>query len=260
MSVPAHLLLLLTVLLGIPLDLASTPEGMAELPVTVLSCESDPGTVGGPQGREPGYLERTFGCHPVSDVGVTAHSVELGYQERCDTDSKGRCAFTAPSSPDVDIQVAVHTAMLPPGVEPREAVVSTRNYTEFRGAEIVILPDGSSASGDRRQTLTVKLAGCGDAPCTSKDLLAQVSPADITSRDAAWLAPDDTGVVSFDIGQMPGAIDLKLSVAGHPNIACHDDARGEPIAARWLDEREGTFVRIASSPGTSVTCDVDLAA
>ena len=248
---------LLVATLLLPARLTPTVDGHADLPVTVISCERDPGTVSGPQGRDPGYFEREFGCHPVSGVGVTASSVALGYQDRCDTGSDGRCSFSAPSSPDTDIQVAVHTAMLPPGEEPREAVVSTRNETEFRGAEIVILPDPQAGAPATRQVLSVTLTGCGAAACTAGDVLAQVSPADITSRDAAWLAPDDSGLVTFDLGRMESeAVDLMLNVDGRLAISCTDDTSGAAVTAQWMDEREGTFARIAVPAGASVSCAV----
>lgn len=250
---------LLVATLLLPARLTPKADGYADMPVTVLSCERDPGNIGGPQGREPGYLEREFGCHPVSGVGVTATNAALGYQDRCDTDSDGRCSFAAPSSPDTDIQVAVHTAMLPPGEEPREAVVSTRNYTEFRGTEIVILPDPQAASRVARQILSVTLTGCDAAACTARDVLAQVSPADITSRDAAWLAPGDSGLVTFDLGGMETeAVDLMLNRDGHPTVSCTDDTSGAAVAAEWMDEREGTFARIAVPAGASVSCAVTM--
>ncbi|MGC4192059.1 MAG: hypothetical protein QM589_12980 [Thermomicrobiales bacterium] len=228
------------------------------MPVTVLSCERDPGNIEGPQAREPGSLERDYGCHPAANVGVTAFNRDLSYQERCDTDAKGRCVLTAPSGPKVDIELAVHTAMLPPGEAPREPIVSSRNYTEFRGATIVVLPDDEAATPSTRQTLTVNLTGCGGAACTDRDVLVQASPADISARDAAWFAPDDSGLVTIDIGQMPGAIDLMLSIDGKPDLTCVDDASGAAISAQWLDEREGTFSRIERTPGSSITCAVEM--
>lgn len=250
-----RLLLVLATTLILPFHLTTpTVDGDAQFPVTVLSCQRDPGNAGGPQGRED--LRSEYGCQPAANVGVTAYSRELGYQERCDTDAEGICSLTTPSGPEVDIQLAIHTAMLPVGKEPREPVVSSRNYTEFRGETLVILPDDQTGP---RQVVTMNVSGCNAGACTDRDVLVQVSAADITARDAPWFAPDDSGRVRVDLGAMPGAIDLMLSVSGKPSASCTDDANGAAVAVQWLDEREGTFARIDRAPGTTITCDVDLA-
>lgn len=254
-----RLLFLAALLRWAPAQAVETQEGAADFTVIVVSCQKDPGDIGGPQGRTD--LKSEYGCQPAPNVGVTAYSFDLGYQQRCDTDAEGKCVFHAPSSPDDKIQLAVHTATLPIGEEPREAIVSTVNSTEFRGGEIVILPTDVGDGVQSRTTLTVTVSGCASGPCADADLLAQVSPAGMTSRDAAWLAPDDDGSVIFDISQLSGdAVDLKVTAQGHPQLLCRDAESGSEVKVEWMDEREGTFARISVPESTSIDCDMEIAA
>jgi hypothetical protein len=244
---------------------AQTPEAsdMGGFPILVLNCQTDPGGVGPNSGRglAPGELENTYGCQPAVGIPVTVYSFELGFQGRCETDERGECSVDAPGDPDHKLSVVEHTAMLEPGLAPRDAIVETANYTEFTGAGIVNLPVEATPGADapaERQILTVHLSGCPSGSCDASSILAQISPAEITSVGAPWLAPDADGTVAFDVAPLGAeAIDLMFSIDGEPAVTCTDDATGDSLTADWLTESEGSFARIdVPAAGDGLTCDV----
>jgi hypothetical protein len=236
---------------------AQESKDLQALPIYVLNCDRDPGNInpGGGRGGDPDARNREFGCAPAKGVAVTIYNLDVNFHARCDTDAKGLCEVMAPPDPTRELMVAVHTATVVPGFEPIEALGTTFHYTEFTGVGIVNL---------RTQVLAVNVASCpaqeSADDCARTPIgneLAQVSPGDITSRNAPWLATNDDGWVSFDIGQMQSdTIDLMFASEDQPRITCTDLDSGTRLDATWLDEREGTFFRITPTSAGDINCDV----
>ncbi|CAN5336526.1 hypothetical protein BH09CHL1_BH09CHL1_06850 [soil metagenome] len=242
---------------------AQTPESRG-FPILVLNCQTDPGGVGPNSGRglAPGELESKYGCERAEGVAVTVYNLEVGYQARCETDSSGNCSVEgAPFDPDIKLSVVEHTATLAPGLAPRTAIVETANYTEYAGAGIVNLPVAATPGAESeaaRQLLTVHLSGCPSGHCDAAAILAQVSPAEITSMGVPWLAPDADGAVTFDVAPLAAdAIDLMFTLDAEPAVTCTDDTTGDSLPADWLTKSEGSFARIdLPEGGGNLSCDV----
>lgn len=261
---------------GVAAPATAQPEReprMQPLPILVMNCEADPGNLnpGGGRGTSPKKLEETHRCTRAEGVAVTVYNLDIDFHARCDTDAEGMCEIEAPPDPARKLTVVEHLATVAPGYAPKEPVSETVHYTEFTGVGIVNLPveEGTPESNAERQVLAVNIATCADGSGAEgcerapADALAQVSPGDITSEGAPWLATNDEGWVSFDIGAMPGdTIDLMVLHGPGPvremRFACTDRAADERLETELIDGREGTFVRITPISEGEITCDVTL--
>jgi len=258
---PVRVVLLLLIALCVP-SAVNAQDTTSGFPISVLNCQTDPGQTNPSSGkvREPGELENKFGCSPAVGVGVTVYNLDLDFQAHCVTDEKGLCSVDAPGDPERKLMIAEHTAMLESGFAPRELVSEAANYSEYAGVGIVNLPteNGTPVADTGRVVLTVTVSGCdGGQVCDEAAVLGQVSPADITSKGAPWLATDTDGQIAFDIGSLnASAIDLMFNRDDQPDISCTDAATGEAVEATWLDESEGTFYRITPVSSGDVNCDV----
>jgi hypothetical protein len=242
---------------------------MQPLPILVMNCEADPGnlTPGGGRGTSPEKLEETHRCTRAEGVAVTVYNLDIDFHARCDTDAEGMCEIEAPPDPARRLTVVEHLATVASGYAPKEPVSETVHYTEFTGVGIVNLPvaEGTPEPDAERQVLSVNIATCADGSDAEgcerapADALAQVSPGDITSEGVPWLATNDEGWVSFDIGGLPdGAIDLMIFAEQQMRVACTDRDADERLQAELIDGREGTFVRITPISDGEITCDVTL--
>jgi hypothetical protein len=254
---------------------AQTPDpALQPLPILALNCREDPGDVnpGGGRGIPPSELEEAFGCEPAAGVAVTVYNLDIDFHARCDTDAEGRCDVQAPPDPERRLTVAVHTASVDPAFAPVEPLDSTVHYTEFTGVGIVNLPVATGtptpeADQQDRQLLTVNVATCQGPDCRREPVanaLAQVSAGGITSRGAPWLATDEDGLVTFEVGALESeTVDLMLEtvVADEtaPRFACTDLDTRQPLEAEWVNGREGSFIRITPISEGDIRCDVTLA-
>ena len=263
--------MVLMALLGGGVAAAQTPPpdpSVQPLPILALNCQDDPGDVNpsGGRGVSPDQLAATFGCEPAAGMAVTVYNLEIAFHARCDTEDTGRCTVQAPPDPRRELTVAVHTASLDPAFTAKESLGTTVHYTEFSGVGLVNLPvgQGTPTAGPERRLLLVNVATCTGSDCEREPVanaLAQVSAGEVTSRDAAWLATDDTGTVDFEVsGLTSETIDLMLepvfAEAGEPRFACTDLDSGERLDAEWLDGREGSFIRLTPISVGDIRCDV----
>lgn len=239
---------------------------MQTLPILVLNCQEDPGSVnpGGGRAITPDKLEATYGCEPAQGVAVTIYNLDIEFHVRCDTDAKGACEVQAPAEPERELMVAVHTPTVEPGFTSIEPLGTTVHYTEFSGVGIVNLPvvPGTPIPNAERQILSVNVATCDRDACEREpvdNLLAQVSAGEITSAGEPWYATSDLGVVSFDVGNLESdTIDLMLDTEQEVRFACTDPDSTERLEAEWIDGREGSFIRITAPAQGDIACEVTL--
>jgi hypothetical protein len=238
---------------------------MLDLPVLVAYCERDPGSKLQPGGGrfDPEQVMKDHGCQPAQDISVTVSS-ERGDEEtdffaRCETDDDGLCRVEAPTDPERELLVAVHMSTVEPGFTRNEAVTPTVHFSEFTGVGIALLPDrevlGQKTDDlPERRTLAVKVEE-GEDPAS---VLTQLSEGEVSIDEFPWLATNDEGWVSYDLGIFQSdTVDLMIDVEGEPEFACSDIDHGGSLKAKWIEGREGDFLRI-TLPDTDgdINCDV----
>lgn len=256
---------LLSLLVPARLSAQQATEGphMLDLPILVAACERDPGNQLQPGGGRfsPQQVMEDHDCEPVADVSVTVSNRDIGFFARCETDDEGMCRVGAPTDPERELMVAVHVSTVPPGYVPVENVTPTVHYTEFTGEGIVLLADPDAAPGDRaelpdRRTLAVHVERDGEPI----GVLTQLSAGEVTIDEFPWLATNDEGWVSYDLGQFDtDMVDLMLDMEGEPRIVCRDIDNDVPLETQFYEGREGEFARI-TLPDTDgdINCDVTL--
>lgn len=241
---------------------------MLDLPVLVAMCERDPGTDINPGGGR-GNLEEVLadhGCERADGVSVTVShrptaNDDLDFFARCETDKDGICTVNAPTDPERELTVALHMATVAPGYAPARATTRTVHYTEFTGVGIALLPDPKLDKEERaalpeRRTLALKIEQDGKPA----EVLAQLSEAEVMAANFPWLATNEEGWMSFDLGSYrTPEVDLILSDPGKPQIACTDLSTDAPLVVASLRGPDGAFTRIVL-PETDgdVRCDVSL--
>lgn len=252
-----------------PASAQNDEERMQTLPILVMTCETEPDfplNPGGGRGTTPEELAR-YGCEDAEGVSITIYNQQINFFARCDTDAGGSCQVEAPADPERELNVAVHTATVPPGYTPTEVLGTTVHYTEFTGVGIVLLPTDSPTpeSGDERTTLAVNVATCEDGTLTAgcdreaASALVQASSGEITAEGEPWLATNDDGWVSFDRASLGGdTIDLMLRTEDEPRFACTDLDSGDRLDTEWIEGREGNFIRVTPVSDGDVNCDVTL--
>lgn len=255
---------MMALMLAVPgVALAQTPDvPMREMPVMALYCEQDPGPFnpGGGRGVSLEELEERFGCRTAEGVAVTFRSESLDWFGRCDTEDDGICLLDAPSGPppEFELEAAVHLSTVEPGYTPKDATGTTANYTEFAGYGVILLPDDArgTAAPDERRTLAVKAERDGDPV----EVLTQLSEGDVTIDDFPWLATNEDGWVSYDLGSFESEmVDLMIDANGEPAISCSDIDHKTPLDVEWIEGREGDFARITlPSTDGDINCDVTL--
>lgn len=243
---------------------------MLELPILVAYCERDPGNKLQPGGGRfsPEQVMEEFGCEPAPGISVTVSNQEIDVFARCDTGDDGLCRIDAPTDPQRELMVAIHTITVAPGFAPVRAVTPTVHFSEFTGVGIALLPDPSVTPGDEvpaRVPLAVNVATCADGSdaegCkrSPTDALVQASAGDITAEGQPWLATNDDGWVSFDRASLDGeTLDLMLQTDREPRFACTDVASGQRLETEWIEGREGNFIRLIPVSDGEIRCDVTL--
>lgn len=238
----------------------ATDAHMLDLPVLVAACERDPGERLSPGGGRfsPEQTMDEFGCDPAEEVSVTVYNREIDFFARCETDDEGLCRVEAPTDPERQLMVAIHMSTVEPGLSPSEQVVPTVHFSEFTGVGIALMQDPDDERDDLpdRRTLAVKVEQDGEPA----EVLTQLSEGEISIDEFPWLATNDGGWVSYDLGLFEAeTVDLMIDIDGKPTIACSDIDHNTSLETEWIDGREGDFVRI-TLPETDgdINCDVSL--
>lgn len=102
-------------------------------PITVYTCDSDPGAISPEMGLLPDDCAMQAGARVT--VKLTEENRVLG---SCMTNASGVCTVMTPSNVRVTVTIAL--ASLPAGYAPRTNPVETVVFTEFAGAVFVLLP------------------------------------------------------------------------------------------------------------------------
>lgn len=243
---------------------------MLELPIIVAVCERDPGNKIQPGGGRfsPEQVMEQYGCDPAEDVSVTVSNLDIDFFARCETDDNGRCEVNAPTDPDRELDVALHMSTVPPGMAPKDVVNPTVHFTEFTGIGIPLFvtdTEGTPDAAAERTTIAVNIAECEDDSdregCEREpiDALAQASTGEITAEGQPWLATNDEGWVSWDRALLgDGDIDLMLRTETQPRFACSDLDSVDRLEIKWIEGREGNFIRLTPTSDGDITCDVTL--
>jgi hypothetical protein len=262
------LLLALLILPGALTARAQDDVHMLDLPILVAACERDPGRMLQPGGGRfhPDEVLDDHGCERLEGVSVTVShrptdEDDLDFFARCETGEDGMCAVEAPTDPQRELMVALHMSTVTPGYAPADPVQTTVHYTEFTGAGIAVLPDPDLDSDELaelpdRRTLAVKVERDGEPA----EVLTQLSAGEVTIEHFPWLATNEHGWVSYDLGLFEAeTVDLMIDTAGEPRIACSDIDEGGSLEIEWVEGREGDFARI-TLPRTdgNINCDVTL--
>lgn len=241
---------------------------MLDLPIMVAECNRDPGRNLQPGGGRfnPVDVLDEYECGRAEGVSVTVYHLpteddDLDFFARCETDKDGLCTVNAPTDPMRKLTVVVHMSTVTPGFAPAEPATTTVHYTEFTGVGIALLPDPELdetelAALPERRTLALKIEQDGKP----FEVLTQLSEGEITNENASWLATNEDGWVSYDLGLFEtDAVDLMLDVDGEPTIACSVIDTGDALETEWIEGIQGEFTRI-TLPDTDgdIRCDVSL--
>lgn len=244
---------------------------MLDLPILVTACERDPGKDLNPGGGRfnPADVMREHGCAPAEGVSVTVShrptdEDDLDFFARCETDEDGMCAVNAPADPERTLTVALHMSTVAPGYAPAEPTTSTVHYSEFTGVGIAVLPNPELggleiATLPERRTLAMKIEQDGKPA----EMLTQLSDGEVTNQDAAWLATNDEGWVSYDLGLIDADtvdLTLNLNIETPPGFHCSEVESGAAVPTHWIEGFEGNFFRITlpdDSDG-NINCGISL--
>lgn len=241
---------------------------MLDLPILVAECNRDPGKELQPGGGrfDPAQVLDDHECGRAEGVSVTVShrptdEDDLDFFARCETGDDGMCAIEAPTDPERELMVAVHLSTVTPGFAPAEPITTTVHYSEFTGVGIALLPDpdldeDALADLPERRTLAVKVTR-DDEPA---EVLTQLSEGETSIEGFPWLATNEDGWVSYDLGLFEGkTVDLMLDVDDEPGFACSDIDEGGSLETEWIEGFEGTFLRI-TLPETDgdINCEIAL--
>lgn len=246
-------LLMLPATTGAVVTPAQDDVHMLDLPILVAECERDPGRDLQPGGGRfnPDDVLDDHGCERAEGVSVTVYHLptegdDLDFFARCETDDDGMCAVEAPTDPERELMVALHMSTVTPGYAPAEPVTTTVHFSEFTGVGIAVLPDPDLEEDELadipdRRTLAVKVTQ-DDKPA---EVLTQLSEGDVSVEDFPWLATNEDGWVSYDLGLFETeTVDLMLDVEDEPTVACSDIDEGGSLETEWVEGFEGNFLRI----------------
>jgi len=240
---------------------------MLEFPVLVAECNRDPGQMLQPGGGrfDPAEVMDDHECGPLEGVSVTVSNRDIDFFARCETDDDGMCHVEAPTDPERELMVALHMSTVPPGFAPANVVTPTVHFSEFTGVGIAVLPDASLDEDELedlppRRTLAIKAVSDGEPA----EILTQLSEGDVAIGTFPWLATNDEGWVSYDLGLYDTPfVDLMLEVDADeaPDFSCSDLESREALETEWIDGFEGTFFRITLPKGSdgNINCDLSLA-
>lgn len=241
---------------------------MLDLPILVAECNRDPGRDLQPGGGrfDPNQVLDDYECSRAEGVSVTVYhrpteDDDLDFFARCETGKDGMCRVEAPTDPERELSVALHMSTVTPGFAPAEPITTTVHYSEFTGVGIAVLPDPDLDEDDLaglpdRRTLAVKVEQDGEPA----EVLTQLSEGDVSIDKFPWLATNEDGWVSYDLGLFESeSVDLMLDVEDEPDVTCADIDGGGALESEWVEGREGTFLRI-SLPDTdgNINCEVSL--
>lgn len=241
---------------------------MLDLPILVAECNRDPGRDLQPGGGrfDPDEVLDDHECERAEGVSVTVYhrptdEDDLDFSARCETDDEGMCRVEAPTDPERELMVALHMSTVTPGFAPAEPVTTTVHYSEFTGVGIAVMPDpeldeDELAELPGRRTLAVKVTQDDDPA----EILTQLSEGDVSIDDFPWLATNEDGWVSYDLGLFEAeTVDLMLDVEEEPEFACADIDEGDALETEWVEGFEGTFLRI-ELPDTdgNINCEISL--
>lgn len=240
---------------------APTPFESRDMPVLVLYCDKDPGTInpGGGRGLTEDELEELYGCSPAEDVELTFTLEDNSWFTRCAMDENGRCSIDAPTGLDNPLNVGLHESTVRIGYHPAgdRDLEQAINYTEFAGYGLVLVPiDPTASFPTEHQTLAFSVEQFGKPD----RVLTQLSEAGVTSEGEPWLATNDDGWVSYVLNG-GGEYDLRITRAELPpeSIACKALDDDVDVTAEWVQGEEGSFVRI-DVPRTmsDINCEIVL--
>lgn len=241
---------------------------MLDLPVLVAECNRDPGRMLQPGGGrfDPSQVMDDHECGPAEGVSVTVYNRDIDFFARCETDDEGLCRVEAPTDPERELMVAIHMSTVTPGFAPEDAITATVHYSEFTGVGIAVLPDFSLSEDELedlpdRRTLAVK----AEADGKPAEILTQLSEGDVAIDEFPWLATNEDGWVSYDLGLFESdTVDLMmdLDVEREPAFSCSDLGSGDALETEWIEGFEGNFFRITlpDDANGNINCDVALSA
>lgn len=209
-------LLFAIILTVTPFQIATATPGDRELrdmPVMVLYCDEDPGTINIGGGKEPmpETLVENGLCTPAEGVSLTFVLVrkEWDFEKddpeedwevdanswfaRCDMDADGRCTLNAPEGFDIVLGVFLHDATVKPGYTAASFQRTTHNFTEFAGYGLALIPNGDPVGEIAdHQTLALNITQT-DKPA---NVLTEWDVEDDTDDTDLYLATNSDGWVS----------------------------------------------------------------
>lgn len=181
------LTLMLLIVPGSAVNAQSTERPYSDMPVYVLYCDEDPGSInaGGGKSPSPEELIASGQCTAAEGVALTfvladsswdfekdepADKIDWeveddGWFNRCDTNADGFCALNSPTGFDIVLGVVLHENTVRPGYEPVNFSRTTHNFTEFAGYGLALIPSGDatpSADVAEHQTLALNVTHNGE--------------------------------------------------------------------------------------------------
>lgn len=272
-------ILIALILLSTPLMIApgATPEReMREMPVMVLYCDEDPGTinVGGGKEPDPKQLVESDRCTPAEGVSLTFvlvnedwdfetddpednwHVDANSWFARCDMDVTGMCQLNSPVGFDIVLGVFLHDATVKPGYEPANFRLTTQNYTEFAGYGLAILPTGEPMGeiGDH-QTVALHVTNNSEptSVLTKWDIDANDNDAYLATNADGWVSTvaDTDSIIELEVINLPADAQVTAS------CSANDDASVEVTVTPDSDDPREMELQIPTTD-SDIRCDIQI--